>query len=82
MLVVGCWRMTAAPDHNGTRPVASSVTVWACTAERWAQVAKLDIEAGGKGAGSEVRDVDWAPSMVNFPTCFFVDFVSRGPADG
>lgn len=23
MLVVGCWRMTAAPDHNGSRPVAS-----------------------------------------------------------
>jgi nucleoporin SEH1 len=63
MLVVGCWRVTAAPDQTGSRPVTSSVTVWALSGERWAQVAKLDMEAVGKGVGSEVRDVDWAPSM-------------------
>ena len=45
------------------RPVTSSVSVWALNAERWGQVAKLEIESVGKGVGSEVRDVDWAPSM-------------------
>ena len=63
MLVVGCWRVTAAPDQSGGRPVTSSVSVWALNAERWGQVAKLEIESVGKGVGSEVRDVDWASSM-------------------